>query len=482
VLFNTYEFVFFFVCVLCALNLVSSRYRWVLLLVASYIFYAGWRPSFTIWLLISTLLDYSTGRIIDSAKSLRIRRVALIFSICINLGILFTFKYLDFFITNTVGLAGFFGVQLPDYTVKLILPLGISFYTFQSLSYVIDVYQGRIKAETHLGLYALYVAFFPQLVAGPIGRAPHLLHQFKDQPAPTPGDVNVGLWLVGFGLFKKMCIADLIAPVVNGIFSQPAQYNGSYLLIATILFAVQIYCDFSGYSDIAIGTARIMGYRLMINFRQPYFSTSLTEFWGRWHISLSTWFRDYLYIPLGGNRVSLVRWGLNILVVFVVSGVWHGAAWAFVAWGAIHGAGMVVERLVRETYSLAQRRMNAVIAPSIISGLGFLSTTCVVLIGWVFFRAASLDKAVEVLRHIFQFGPLEYGTFKTLSLPSFELVLTVINIASLIWMDYLLWTDSALIGRFAKSTTLQICLGVALIYYIVFFGVFERIEFIYFQF
>jgi alginate O-acetyltransferase complex protein AlgI len=482
VLFNTYEFVFFFICVLCALNIVSHRYRWVLLLIASYIFYAGWRPSFIVWLWLSTVLDYTSGRIIDGTKDQRLRKIALICSITINLGILFTFKYLDFFITNTVGLAGFFGVEIPNYTVKLILPLGISFYTFQSLSYVIDVYMGRIKAETHFGLYALYVAFFPQLVAGPIGRAPELLHQFREQPSPTAADVNTGLWLVGYGLFKKMCIADLIAPVVNGVFTHSSQYNGSYLVIATILFAFQIYCDFSGYSDIAIGIARIMGYRLMINFRQPYFSTSLTEFWRRWHISLSTWFRDYLYVPLGGNKVGIGRWALNILVVFLVSGVWHGAAWAFVAWGAIHGLGIVAERFMRQAYAFVPRWVDAVIAPRLLGVFGFFSTTAVVLIGWVFFRAASVDKAAEILRHMLQFGPLEYGTFKALSLPSFELVLTVINLIALTWVDYLLWSDSPLIGRISKSGALQICLGVSLVYYIVFFGIFERIEFIYFQF
>jgi alginate O-acetyltransferase complex protein AlgI len=278
-----------------------------------------------------------------------------------------------------------------------------------------------------------------------------------------------------------MCIADLIAPVVNGVFTHSSQYNGSYLVIATILFAFQIYCDFSGYSDIAIGIARIMGYRLMINFRQPYFSTSLTEFWRRWHISLSTWFRDYLYVPLGGNKVSIGRWSLNIVVVFLVSGVWHGAAWAFVVWGAIHGFGIVVERLMRQAYAFISGG-DDIIAPKILSLFGFFCTTAVVLIGWVFFRAASVDKAVEILRRMFQFGPLEYGTFKALSLPSFELVLTAINLIALMWVDYLLWSDSALIRRISRSGALQICLGVSLVYYIVFFGIFERIEFIYFQF
>jgi alginate O-acetyltransferase complex protein AlgI len=482
-LFNTYEFFFFFACVLVFLIALPSRHRWVLLLGASYVFYAGWRPSFLVWLLFSTVLDYTSARVIDQAKSDITRRIALAAAITINLGILFTFKYLDFFLTNVVGLAGLFGVALPHYVVKLVLPLGISFYTFQSLSYVIDVYTRRIGAERHFGLYALYVAFFPQLVAGPIGRAPLLLHQFRAQKTPTPDEVTGGLWLVGYGLFKKMCIADLVAPVVNGIYAQPEQFNGSYLALATLLFAVQIYCDFSGYSDIAIGLARIMGFHLLTNFRQPYFSTSLAEFWRRWHISLSTWFRDYLYVPLGGNHVAYARWVLNILVVFLISGIWHGAAWTFIVWGLIHGIGLIVERAAKE--ALARRKgwmawWNAHPVASAVTGL--VVTNAVVVLGWVFFRAGSLDAALAVLRGLLHPGPLGYGTFKVLGLPSFELALAAINIVALFVVDYHLYRDSSWLARARLNAPLQICAGVALVYFIVCFGVFDRIEFIYFQF
>ena len=482
-LFNTYEFAVFFICVLGALYFCSYRHRWLLLLIASYIFYAAWRPAFAFWLILTTGVDYAAARIMDAAKAPRLRKAALIGSIAINLGILFAFKYFDFFMSNVAGLAGFLGVEIPHSALSLILPLGISFYTFQSMSYVIDVYFRRVRAETHFGIYALYVAFFPQLIAGPIGRAGRLLPQFRNPKPPTPVGVSSGLWLVGYGLFKKMCIADLIAPLVNRAFQDPSHFNGSYLIIATVLFALQIYCDFSGYSDIAIGVARIMGYDLMINFRQPYLSTSLTEFWRRWHISLSTWFRDYLYVPLGGNRVAVGRWALNILVVFLLSGLWHGAAWGFVAWGAIHGGGLIVERLAKRVlqHPVAQRRFGAV-GPVLGRVFGFLFTAAVVLVGWVFFRAASIDQAIDILSRMTTLGRLQYGTFTALSLPAFELALTALNIAMLLVVDYLLSVDSALLAKLGRHAPLRICLGVALAYDIVFFGVFGRLNFIYFQF
>jgi alginate O-acetyltransferase complex protein AlgI len=483
VLFNTYEFLFFFACVLGAFCLLPSRHRWVLLLIASYVFYAGWRPSFVVFLMFSTLLDYASARIIEAGRSDSARKAVLFGTIGINLGILFTFKYLDFAITNIAGLAGFFGVELPDYVVKLVLPLGISFYTFQSMSYVIDVYSRRVRAETHFGIYALYVAFFPQLVAGPIGRAPALLHQFKKPKSPTPDDVTSGLWLAGYGLFKKMCIADAIAPVVNGIFSQPDQYNGTYLLIASVLFGIQIYCDFSGYSDIAIGIARIMGYRLSINFRQPYFATSLSEFWRCWHISLSSWFRDYLYLPLGGNRVPLPRWVFNILVVFVVSGLWHGAAWTFVAWGLLHGVGLVIEHLAGRRLHGHSPATDRTAPPHAVHPIvGWMLTQAVVFAGWVFFRANSIGQAFEIFGRLPALGPIEYGTFKVLGLPSFELAMTVLNIAILLFIDRRIASGAFDERRSPGGSALRTILGVALVYYIVLFGVFQRIEFIYFQF
>jgi D-alanyl-lipoteichoic acid acyltransferase DltB (MBOAT superfamily) len=483
VLFNTYEFALFFVCVLGGFYSCPSRYRWLLLLVASYVFYAAWRPAFVIWLALTTVVDYVAGRVMDATKSPFGRRAALVSSVTINLSILFLFKYLDFFLSNVAGLAGYLGVEFPHEAVQLLLPLGISFYTFQSLSYVIDVYSRRVRAETHFGIYALYVSFFPQLVAGPIGRAPLLLPQFRSPTSPSADDVRSGLWLVGYGLFKKMCVADMVAPFVNHVFSQPSSFNGSYLIIATLLFSVQIYCDFSGYSDIAIGTARIMGYHLAINFRQPYFSTSLAKLWQRWHISLSTWFRDYVYSRLGRNRVGTRRWMLNIMTVFALSGLWHGAAWGFVAWGVIHGAGIIIEKLATLTYRHAvgqqsMSRIASVLGPLI----GFLFTAIVWLVGSVFFRAGSIERATDVLRRMTRLGSLQYGTFSAFSLPAFELTLTALNISILFFVDALLGVRSPVIGRLARTTSLQIGLGVIFAYYIIFFGVFGRIQFIYFQF
>ncbi len=269
-LFNSFEFIVFFATFCILFFSTPRRARAVVLLIGSYIFYAGWRPSFLLLLLFTTFVDYFSALAIDTARSPLVRKAALATSLTINFGLLATFKYLDFLLSNVVGAAGFFGVELPPLALNLILPIGISFYTFQSVGYTLDVYNRRFPAERNLLYYALYVAFFPQLVAGPIERAAHMIAQYKAQRATSPERIATGLWLVGWGLFKKMGIADIASPFVNGVFADPAAYNGSYTLIASLLFALQIYCDFSGYSDIAIGVARIMGIDLMINFRQPY--------------------------------------------------------------------------------------------------------------------------------------------------------------------------------------------------------------------
>lgn len=271
-LFNSFQFAIFFFTFLALFFATPRAGRPVLLLIASYIFYAGWRPSFLILLLFTTLVDYGAARLIDSTENRTTRLVGLTASLVVNLGLLGTFKYLDFLLSSVVGTAGFFGVELPPVALNLILPVGISFYTFQSVGYIIDVYKRRFPAERSLLFYAIYVAFFPQLVAGPIERASHMIAQYKAQRPTSPERIATGFWLIGWGLFKKMCVADLVSPFVNGVYGDPAAFNGSFTLLATVFFAIQIYCDFSGYSDIAIGVARIMGFDLMINFRQPYFA------------------------------------------------------------------------------------------------------------------------------------------------------------------------------------------------------------------
>jgi len=337
-LFNSLDFLIFFPVIVGLYFALSPKYRWVLLLGASYYFYMCWKAEYIILIVFSTLVDYFAARQMARIQEKKKRRPFLYLSLLSNLGLLFFFKYWNFFSGETRALLDSWNIMADVPTFQLLLPVGISFYTFQTLSYTIDVYNGKLEPEKNLGRFALYVSFFPQLVAGPIERATHLLPQLRQTFDFDYQRVVSGLQQMLWGFFKKVVIADRLAVYVNEIYASPGDENGLALLLATYFFAFQIYCDFSGYSDIAIGAARVMGYDLMENFRTPYLSKSIREFWSRWHISLSTWFRDYLYIPLGGNRVPQVRWFLNLFIVFVVSGFWHGANWTFLIWGALQEA------------------------------------------------------------------------------------------------------------------------------------------------
>jgi D-alanyl-lipoteichoic acid acyltransferase DltB (MBOAT superfamily) len=340
-LFNSIQFLIFFPVIATIYFLLPHRYRWLLLLVGSYYFYMSWKPEYIILILASTLIDYSVGLKLGSESRPAIRRRWLLLSLVTNLGLLFSFKYFNFFNDSFRQLFQMANLSYPVPALNVLLPVGISFYTFQTLSYTIDVYRGKIQPERHLGVFALFVSFFPQLVAGPIERSGNLLPQFYQKTAVDYERIISGLQRMTWGFFKKVVIADRLALLVNTVYNHPTEFSGMPLIIATYAFGFQIYCDFSAYSDIAIGAARVMGFDLMENFRQPYYARSIPEFWRRWHISLSTWFRDYVYLPLGGNRVKLPHWVFNILVVFVVSGLWHGANWTFVIWGALHGIFMV---------------------------------------------------------------------------------------------------------------------------------------------
>ncbi|MCA9886173.1 MAG: MBOAT family protein, partial [Anaerolineae bacterium] len=322
--FISIAYIVFFIVVAFIYFRLPQQQRWILLLVASYFFYAYWEVTYLILIVFSTFVDYFVARLIGATpQDNQVRRRALItISLLINLGTLFVFKYFNFFADSLNDLLIQLGLNTNLATLEILLPVGISFYTFQSMSYTIDVYRGHIQPEKHFGVFATYIAFFPQLVAGPIERAGNMLPQFFEDHRFDYARIVSGLRLMLWGAFKKVVIADRIAEYVNTIYGRPEDYTGTVLILGTLLFAFQIYCDFSGYSDIAIGTARIFGFDLMTNFRQPYLSRSFREFWRRWHISLSTWFRDYVYIPLGGNRVPFSRNILNLLIVFVVSGLW----------------------------------------------------------------------------------------------------------------------------------------------------------------
>jgi D-alanyl-lipoteichoic acid acyltransferase DltB (MBOAT superfamily) len=428
-------------------------------------------------LALTTIVDYTTGLLMANARTESGRKAAMITALTINLGILGTVKYLDFLISNVVGLVGLFGYQLPDAALGLILPVGISFYTFQSIGYTLDVYNRRIEAERNFITYAQYVSFFPQLVAGPIERAPHMLPQFRKIHTLRFENIPPGLWFIGYGLFKKMCIADALAPIVNGIFANPENYSGSYNLIAGLAFIVQVYCDFSGYSDIAVGVARIMGFDLMINFRQPFYSTSITDLWRKWNISLISWFRDYLYFPLGGSRDGEFKAARNIMIVWLASGLWHGAAWTYIAWGAYYGFWLIVERYLRSKVQF-EKWLGTRLA-CVLGGVWAISCFTV---GEIIFRAPTFGKAWIMLRSFSDFGPLSYGTFKNLGLPSFELIMLFISLIILFVVDYLIAFEKARLARLAALPQLSTWTGVGLTYYVLMFGVFGRIEFIYFQF
>lgn len=384
--FVTPEFIAFAAIVVPLYFLLKQQRRWLFLLAASYFFYAYWQPSYVLLIIFSTLVDYFVALALDGTAGQRrsLRRLLLAASIASNLGLLFIFKYANLFSQAATDIAAAFGMPMSLGALNVLLPVGISFYTFQSMAYTFDVYRGRHGAERHFGLFALYVAFFPQLVAGPIERAGNMLPQFRLSFSFDYDRVVSGLRRILWGVFKKLVIADRLAIYVDAVYGDLQSYSGLILIVATIFFGLQIYLDFSAYSDIAIGLARIMGLKLMENFRRPYLASSVSEFWRRWHISLSTWFRDYVYISLGGNRKGFARQIMNLLIVFCVSGLWHGANWTFVIWGAYHGAIVAIELLVRRRNSSAdaQARFSHALRVSV--------TLLLVFAGWVFFRANSV--------------------------------------------------------------------------------------------
>ena len=399
-LFNSFQFVWFFPLVVLVHFALPHRFRWAWLLAANYYFYMCWRAVYALLLLGSTTLTYVTGILIGKAETQAARRAWLTVSLVGNLGLLFFFKYLNFANESLRALFEHLHLAYAVPALHILLPVGISFHVFQSISYDMDVYRRRMPPERHFGMFAVYNSFFPQLVAGPIERAINLSPQFRKHLRFNPESAAWGLKLMLWGMFKKVVIADRLAQFTDPVFDHPAGHTGASLLLATYFFAFQIFCDFSGYTDIAIGAAKVMGFDLMKNFNRPYFAPNVADFWRRWHISLSTWFKDYLYFPLGGNRVGRARWCLNILIVFVVSGLWHGANWTYLIWGVLHGLYLVVGELGQGV----RARLAAVVGldrhPVLGRALGILVTFHLVLFAWVFFRALSMHDALYIIRTI----------------------------------------------------------------------------------
>lgn len=479
-LFNSFEFLVFFAIVVISFFLLPHRWRWLHLLIASCIFYMAFIPIYILILFVTIIVDYIAGILIENATGAK-RKMLLGLSLVTNIGILAVFKYFNFFISNINSLG--YGIPL----LKIILPIGLSFHTFQAMSYTIEVYRGRQKAERHFGIYALYVMFFPQLVAGPIERPQNVLPQFHEKKQFDAGNLTSGLKLILWGLFKKVVIADRLALVTDFAFKNLHDQTSLTLMIAVVFFSFQIYCDFSGYSDIALGTARVLGFRLMKNFDAPYQSASVSEFWRRWHISLSTWFRDYLYISLGGNRVSIPRWYFNLFFVFLVSGLWHGANWTFIIWGAIHGCYLIFGILLEKLSSKVNWNMPPIWVQWLYRPVRVLVTFILVCFAWIFFRAASVSDAWLVVHKITSLDSMGlsrgdvHGLADTyLGMPLWNFALTTSLIPVLLLADHLL-KNRRFMERFSTSGV-RYMVYFLLIFAVIFLGTYSQNRFIYFQF
>ncbi|MEO2010398.1 MAG: MBOAT family O-acyltransferase [Pirellulaceae bacterium] len=467
-LFHTWLFAVFF-AVVCVVyfSLARTKLRVAWLLVASYVFYAAWNPYLLLLIVYSTALDYVAVAQMDQARTQTRKRAWLIASIVNNLGVLAFFKYANFFIDNTNSVLSLLcsGEQLGDaasmmpFGWKYILPVGISFFTFQSMSYSIDFYRGQIRRERSFIRFAAFVSLFPQLVAGPIERASSLLPQLNQIPKPCLKQFSDGASLFLTGLFKKVALANYLAVYVERVYETPADFGAPALMLATFCFAWQIYFDFSGYTDMARGVALVMGFRLMRNFNHPYLANGIGDFWGRWHISLSTWFRDYLYVPLGGSRCGPWRTWRNLLIVFVVSGFWHGANWTFVVWGALHAAGAIATRALESADWYRNR------VPLFMKRLWVFLFVC---FAWVFFRAESMDDALVVIRGIFA------GVWEDPACPAMMLLLILA-----VWCYQ--WMKDSRFKTVLDPAPVKIAMSVGMILYLV-VAASGGGAFIYFQF
>ena len=423
-LFNSYGFLVFFPIVVVIYFLLPKRISYLWLLAASYYFYMGWNAKYALLLLVSTTITYVSGILIQwlndrHPDKICAKKWVVAGSFISNLAILFFFKYFNFTIESMNTVLRYIDLPTINTSLDVLLPVGISFYTFQALGYTVDVYRGEIRAERNFFRYALFVSFFPQLVAGPIERSKNLLNQLRNPKSFSYERMCDGLMMMIWGYFLKLVIADRIAIFVDNMYGNVGVYDGRYLLLASVLFAVQIYCDFAGYSTIAIGAAEVMGFQLMDNFNSPYLSQSVAEFWRRWHISLSSWFKDYLYIPLGGNRKGKVRKYINIMIVFLVSGLWHGANWSYVVWGGLNGIYQVVGAIFTPVRNRIKEKLHLKKSPLPLMIIYMIVTFILVDFTWIFFRADNVQHAFAVIDSIFNMNNqalLENGTLYDLGL------------------------------------------------------------------
>lgn len=487
-LFNSLQFFFFFLIVTTAYFVLDHKYRWFLLLASSSYFYMAFVPVYILILGFTIVVDYFAGIFLENAQGKR-KKWFLLASLVANIGVLAIFKYYNFLNDNINLLLHGIGYHNPIPHLSIILPIGLSFHTFQAMSYTIEVYRGKQKAERHFGIYSLYVMFYPQLVAGPIERPQNLIHQFYEKHSFDYIRVTDGLKLMAWGLFKKVVIADRLAKVVDNVYNNPYTHTGLSYIIATIFFSFQIFCDFSGYSDMAIGAAQVMGFKLMKNFNRPYHSKCIHEFWGRWHISLSSWFKDYLYISLGGNRVTIPRWYLNLFIVFLVSGLWHGANWTFVIWGALHGFYLVFALLTANIRSTINRFIGLDKLPRLNNFFQILITFCLTTFAWIFFRANSISVAFYIIKNSFTGLRTNLSNLLRHEDIGLGLGLThselLIGIAAVVLMEIIHVIQNKHSVRDwirSKPSYIRWSIYYAVVLMILFFGVYENRQFIYFQF
>lgn len=464
-LFNSLHYIFFLPAVVILYYLLANRFRWILLFLASCLFYMVFKPEYILILFAIIVIDYFSGIYIEQAVG-RKRKTLLVVSILSNVSLLAFFKYYNFANTLFGTLMWKLGGATPFPFMEIILPIGLSFHTFQSMSYTIEVYRGNQKAEKHLGYFSVYVLFFPQMVAGPIERFASLGRQLKEDHRLTYENIVNGLRLILYGFFVKMVIADNLAPIVNEVYENVATLSSKNILTGIFFFSIQIYADFYGYSLIAVGSARMLGIQLMDNFKTPYLAKNIHEFWQRWHISLSIWFRDYLYIPLGGSKVKVSRWMFNILVVFTVSGLWHGANKTFIIWGFLHGAIYLIEHFTSRFIKLPSFKLMNV----------FLVLKNFVLVSfiWVFFRSENLTKAKQIFNSLFH---------NTSVADNFVVDVRIwILLLLFIISDFLLFNSRADVYMSKLKTPLRWAAYALLLFCILALAGIEKQVFIYFQF
>ncbi len=489
-LFNSVSFLIFFPIVVMGYFIIPEKLKNHWLLIASYYFYMSWQPVYALLILFSTVTTFYCAVLIDRAKDEKQKKLFLAVNIIVNIAILGYFKYFNFIVDSLLAVFPSLSISRNN---NLLAVVGISFYTFQSLGYSIDVYRGKVEREKDFLTYALFVSFFPQLVAGPIERSANLLPQLHKTHKFDYNRVTDGLVLMAWGFFKKLVISDGAALIVNAVYNDVTKYTGIQLGMATFLFAFQIYCDFSGYSDIAIGAANVMGFKLMRNFNHPYFSQSVAEFWRNWHISLSGWFMDYVYFPLGGSRKGKIRTYINLMITFLVSGLWHGASWTFVIWGAINGIYNVLERILFGKKQAELRRLKKAGKPQpktkpAIAAIKAVITFILIDITWIFFRANTLSDAVYVLQNMFSDISMLFtsGYFAQAmeTIGYYANNGTAIMVCIVLMFVVELWEGKGeLVDRINKcAAPVRWAFYYAVILLIVFFGYFGQSQFIYFQF